>query len=100
MQGQEFLTADRASVKVSGVVRFRVADVLKYFGESQAPLVTVHTATQMALRDVVGSLGVEAVLERQDGLGDRMTTLVAATAERLESKSTRSWHVTSCSRGT
>ena len=83
VQSQEFLTADRASVKVSGVVRFRVADVLKYFGESQAPLVTIHTATQMALRDVVGSLGVEAVLERQDGLGDRMTTLVAATAEAL-----------------
>lgn len=81
--GQEFLTVDRAGVKVSGVVRYRIVDGLRFLTESQFPEVTLHTATQMALRDVIGVLGVEAVLERQADLGSQLKELVAPVGSQI-----------------
>lgn len=83
VQGQEFLTADRAGVKVSGVVRYRIVDGLRFLTESVNPLGTLHAATQMALRDVIGVLGVEAVLERQSDLGPRLKELVASVGAEI-----------------
>jgi regulator of protease activity HflC (stomatin/prohibitin superfamily) len=83
VQGQEFLTADRASVKISGIVRYRVVDAVKYFTETQAAKVHLYTSVQMALRDVVGTMGVETVLKRQDSLAEQLKVLVVPAAEKL-----------------
>ena len=83
VQGQEFLTADRAGVKVSGVVRYRIIDGLRYLTESVNPTGTLHAATQMALRDVIGVLGVESVLERQTDLSLQLKELVAPIGEKM-----------------
>ncbi len=83
IQGQEFLTSDKASVKVSGIVRFRIADAHKHFAASTQAWQTLYSAVQMALRDVVGSVGIEAALERNDDFGKQLKDLVAPVADTL-----------------
>lgn len=83
VSGQEFLTVDRAGIKVSGVVRFRITDGQRYLTESQNPEATLHAATQMALRDVIGVLGLEVVLEKQADLGPQLKELVAPVGKQV-----------------
>ena len=83
VQGQEFLTKDKASVKVSGLVRFRVADAHKHYAASAYAWQTLYSAAQMALRDVVGGVGIEAALERNDDFGAQLKELVAPVADTL-----------------
>ncbi len=84
IQGQEFLTSDRAPVKVSGVARYRIADPEKNLAAASHPYQGLHTAVQLALRDVIGALGIDAVLEAKHGdLTARLTALVKPVAEAL-----------------
>jgi len=83
VQGQEFLTKDKASVKVSGLIRFRIADAHKHYTASNHAWQTLYTAVQMALRDVVGGVGIEAALESNDDFGIQLKELVAPVAETL-----------------
>lgn len=83
VQGQEFLTKDKASVKVSGLVRFRIADAKKHHAASAHAWQTLYSAVQMALRDVVGGVGIEAALERNDDFGSQLKELVTSVAETL-----------------
>lgn len=83
VQGQEFLTKDKASVKVSGIVRFRVADAVKHYAASAYAWQTLYSAAQMALRDVIGGVGIEAALERNDDFGAQLKERVAPVAETL-----------------
>lgn len=83
IQGQEFLTKDKASVKVSGLVRFRIADANKHYGASAHAWQTLYSAVQMALRDVVGGVGIEAALERNDDFSAQLKELVAPVADTL-----------------
>lgn len=83
IQGQEFLTKDKASVKVSGLIRFRIADAKKHQAASAYAWQTLYSAAQMALRDVVGGVGIETALERNDDFGNQLKELVAPVAETL-----------------
>lgn len=83
IQGQEFLTADKVPVKVSGLVRYRIADPELHVDASVSAWAILYSAVQIALRDVVGTLGVDAVLERQEDFGVKLKELVAPTAEML-----------------
>ena len=83
IQGQEFLTSDKASVKVSGLVRFRIADAGKHYAASNDAWQTLYSVVQMALRDVIGSVGIETALERNDDFGTQLRELVAPVAETL-----------------
>ena len=44
---------------------------------------TLYSAVQMALRDVVGGLGIEAALERNDDFAHQLKELVTPVAETL-----------------
>ena len=83
IQGQEFLTADKAPVKVSGVVRFRVADPVLFNKGSVRAYDALHVAVQIALREVIGGTGIEEVLERKGNFGEVLTGLVAPVAEKM-----------------
>lgn len=83
VQGQEFLTKDKASVKVSGLVRFRIGDANKHYAASAHALQTLYSAVQMALRDVVGGVGIESALERNDGFSTQLKEIVAPVAATL-----------------
>ncbi len=59
LQGQEFLTADKAQLRASALVKYRVTDARLFEGVSDNPLLVIYTAAQLALRDAIGVLGIQ-----------------------------------------
>lgn len=64
---QEVLTADGVSVRVSAVVRWVVTDPVAFLERTTDPLAAVYLATQVALRDALAGLGVDALGRRGVG---------------------------------
>lgn len=83
IQGQEFLTADKAPVKVSGIVRYRICDAELFKGASVNAYNSLHSAVQIALRDVIGAAGIEEVLAHKAELGKRLKELVEPVAKQF-----------------
>lgn len=83
IQGQEFLTSDKVPVKVSGLVRYRIADAERHVSASANAWQTLYSAVQLALRDVIGATGLEGALERPEGFAGKLLDQVAPTAEAL-----------------
>ena len=81
--GQELLTADGLSVKISSVVRWRIADPATYHAAAENTLEMLYAAVQGALRDRVGRLALGDALRDRTLLGDGLTATVAAVAEPL-----------------
>lgn len=83
LQGQEFMTADKASVKVSGFVRYRIADAASYHAAAEMPESSLYLSVQMALREAIGGQELEAVLDRKTILTKQLVELVQPVAEKL-----------------
>ncbi|MEM1083309.1 MAG: slipin family protein [Verrucomicrobiota bacterium] len=83
LQGQEFLTADKASVKVSGFVRYRIADAVAYLAAAEQPVSSLYLSVQLALREVIGGRELETVLDRKTDLSTELVELVQPVAGKL-----------------
>ncbi len=83
IQGQEFLTADKAPVKVSGIVRYRIDDAELFSKASVNAYNSLHSAVQIALRSVIGAAGIEEVLEHKAELGKSLKVLVDPVAKQF-----------------
>ncbi|WP_193211508.1 slipin family protein [Luteolibacter marinus] len=81
--GQEFLTADKAGLKVSAVLEYHIADPALYVGAAANPVATLYGAVQVALRDVIGGLALDAVLDRSNDLSAELIARVAPFAGGL-----------------
>lgn len=79
--GQEVLTADSVSIKVSALVTYKVVDPIKAVHETQNYQGDLHAAVQLALRDLVGGVSAEAVLEKRLDFGDEMLKRVKEAVE-------------------
>ena len=83
IQGQEFLTADKAPVKVSGIVRYRVVDPELFTKASVNALVTLYSTVQVALRNVIGAAGIEEVLAQKADFSKTLKELVDPVAKQF-----------------
>ncbi|MCW1883317.1 slipin family protein [Luteolibacter flavescens] len=81
--GQEFLTADKAGLKVSAVVEYHIADPVAFSGVAENPLGSLYHAAQIALRDVIGSQDLEAIIDRKTDLSAALVVRVKSHAEDL-----------------
>jgi regulator of protease activity HflC (stomatin/prohibitin superfamily) len=81
--GQEFLTADKAGVKVSAVVEYHIADPVAYLGVAADPLKSLYHAVQIALRNAVGGQELDAVIDRKIDLSASLAARVQPLAESL-----------------
>ncbi|MCB1300908.1 MAG: slipin family protein [Tetrasphaera sp.] len=61
---QEVLTADGAQVRVSAAVWWAVGDPIAFHEKAVEPLSSVYLATQVALRDALGAVGMDALAQR------------------------------------
>ncbi len=81
---QEVLSADGIQVRTSATVRWAVADPVTWLERTADPLATVYLATQVALREALGSLTVEDLGRRGAGMpGAALTGAVAAVAAEV-----------------
>lgn len=70
--GQELVTRDGVSVKLSLAVRYRIADPRKALTEVESYLGATYVVLQVALREVIGGLTIDDVLSTRDALGSQV----------------------------
>lgn len=83
ISGQEILTKDNIGVRVSAVGSIQVFDPGKAMQRSENYLRDVYTIGQLALRDAVGSVTLNALLENKMQCDARVQQKVALAAAEL-----------------
>lgn len=81
--GQEFLTADKAGLKVSAVVEYHIADPVLFLAASANPVGSLYHAVQIALREAIGGETLDSVLERKSALSPVLVERVRPLAGSL-----------------
>lgn len=81
--GQEVLSADGVTLKVSLSIRYRVADPVKATHGTQDYQSALYQALQTTLRAMVGSAPIDQVLERRPEFGAGLAAQVSPEAEAL-----------------
>ena len=81
--GQEVLTADQLTLKVSAVLRYQIVNVEQAVRIAQNYLEQLHTAVQEALRAAVAAKKLEDLLAQRDDIVAAMTASVTEQARRL-----------------
>ena len=66
--GQEIMTMDKVALRVNFVLNYRVTDVVKILSEIDDYKEQMHVAAQLALRDYVGKMKLDEILENKDGM--------------------------------
>jgi len=66
--GQEVLTKDKAMLRINFYVLYKVADVMKALVENKDYEKQFYMLVQMALREIVGTLTLDELLERKDSI--------------------------------
>ena len=77
LSGQEILTKDKAQLRINFTFQYRVQDILKALLESKEFEKQLYTIMQLALREFVGKLSFDELLESKESLSDKV--LEAAT---------------------
>lgn len=80
---QEVLTADNASLKLSAVAQYRIADPLQVVRNSQHYYDALYLAIQLALRNVIGQYTLDQVLAKRQALGEETLLQARAAAQSL-----------------
>jgi regulator of protease activity HflC (stomatin/prohibitin superfamily) len=79
--GQEVLTSDGLSVKVSLLTRIRVDDPRRWHETEQTPDAFVYAAIQVALREATASRTLDELLASRGELGPEVVAAATGTAE-------------------
>jgi len=80
--GQEVLTADNVSLKVSLLVTCQFADVVKAVRETQSWYADLYNVAQLALRAVAGAVPAEALLSQRVDIGAQLLARVQPEAAK------------------
>jgi regulator of protease activity HflC (stomatin/prohibitin superfamily) len=83
ISGQEIMTADRVTLRLNAVVTYRVADPAKAVTEVEGYAQALYRQAQLALRAVVGTRELDALLSDKDGVVAELERMVRARAEAL-----------------
>ena len=86
--GQELLTKDKAAIRVNFDARYSVTDAHRALLENVHYTRQLYTALQLALREYVGCLTLDEMLERKSGIAEHILEGVADTAAKLGVKVT------------
>ena len=81
--GQDVLTADNVSLKLSLLVTYQVTDPVKAAHETQNWLSDLYNAAQLALRAVVGGVAIEALLNQRLEIGAQLMARVQLEAAKI-----------------
>jgi regulator of protease activity HflC (stomatin/prohibitin superfamily) len=81
--GQEVLTADSVSLKVSLLVTHQMADPVKAAHETQYWQNDLYNAAQLALRAVVNGVAIEALLNQRLEIGAQLLARVQPEAAKI-----------------
>ena len=81
--GQEVITSDGVSIRISLTTEYEIADPAVALNEHEDYAGAFYVALQHALRDVVASTEIDALLEQRGVIGDRLAEMTMDEAARL-----------------
>ena len=70
VSGQEILTKDKANIRLNGVVQYRITDIVKALHENKDCDRQVYILLQLALREYIGGMTLDELLDKKDSIGD------------------------------
>lgn len=76
--GQEIMTADKVTLRLNAVVAFRVADPVKAVTEVEDHAQALYRQAQLALRAIVGTRELDALLADKDAVARELSEMLAA----------------------
>jgi len=82
VQGQELITADSATVKLTAVVQWKIADALTFHLAAEDARQALYTHVQLGLRRAIGGLGLDAIIEKKVDFGEQLLDRVREPALR------------------
>ena len=81
--GQEIMTADKVTLRLNAVVTYRVADPLKAVTAVEDFKQALYREAQLALRAVIGTRELDALLSEKDRVSDELMDIVKGKASAL-----------------
>lgn len=81
--GQEIMTADKVTLRMNAVVTWRLADPVKAVTEVEGHAQALYRQAQLALRAVIGTRDLDALLSDKDGVVAELEGMVRARAAAL-----------------
>ncbi len=81
--GQEVLSADSVTLKVSVTAKYEVTDPNLAVNKIENYIEAFYAIVQLALRDIIGSLKIDEILEQRPALNQKLMELTSKNAEEL-----------------
>jgi len=83
INGQEILTKDKAALRINGYANYKVTDVEKALLQNKDYERQLYVTFQLALREYIGALAFDELLEKKDSIVPFILDAVKNTAEEL-----------------
>lgn len=83
ISGQEILTRDKAAIRVNFYTQYRVADVIKALAENKDFDKQLYIMMQLALREFIGTLSLDELLEKKDSVSEYVRASLKEKAGQL-----------------
>lgn len=81
--GQDLLTADQVTLKISALATFRVVDALVMHRATSDASAALYADIQLALREVVAGESAESFLNQKTGHGSALMAIISARTTTL-----------------
>jgi len=83
INGQEILTKDKAALRINGYAQYKVTDIEKALLQNKEYERQLYVAFQLALREYVGCLAFDELLEKKEAIVPFILQSVKKAAENL-----------------
>ncbi len=83
VSGQEILTRDKAPLRVNFMAQYRVTDIEKAVIDNKDYEKQLYTFMQLALREYIGTLTLDELLDKKDGMAAYVREVIKPKAEAL-----------------
>lgn len=70
ISGQEILTKDKANLRLNAFIQYRITDIAKAMYENKDYEKQVYVLLQLALREYIGGLTLDELLDKKEGIVD------------------------------
>lgn len=81
--GQEILTKDKAALRINFYLQYNIKDIVKAIVNNKEYDKQLYVLMQLALREFVGALTLDELLEKKENVSEYINESVSAKAESL-----------------
>lgn len=81
--GQEVLSTDSVTLKVTATARYEIVDPNLAVNKIENFTEAFYAVVQLAIRDIIGSLKIDEILEQRAALNQKLMELTVSKAEEL-----------------